>query len=1062
MKQRTWLMQTVLLLVFTVFMGVFAVPAGAEEMLQNPSFESYDAGTLVPDHWQVLAGSVEIHANQAYDGAVSVYSLGGTMIDGVDTPNPPQGGTLVQVVDLSTMAGWAAANWIIMDLWMHYRIWGTDRTYGYIDYLPAAYNDVIVAADDPAWEGPDVRLAYYTAWGAASHASPSDPWRVQGKRDVQIPKVRWMRVRLEINVQYLEHTYNNYFDGGGYYTALDAMSVDARAVVPDAACSDNILANPDFESVTSGVPDNWQVLDGRMTALDQAGSGSAAYAGDGYVGNLAGFATPELDPNGNPVHYPDPPVNGRLVQLVDLSSLPDWSEAGGVAFRLSGYYLNKAVIAMSARVEYLPESFNETPVSVDDAAWESDAEIAVLMSLDTAYKKWTRFETGQGSLPPVRWVRVLLSVDDGGFASFSQNIRVLGGTGGEYLGGFDRICLEVNSLVAGDLVRNASFEEADANLQLAEWHRDPADGAYQPMTDPPVPDGLHWLAKFGTGADTVIRFYQVIDLAGKIPFWQAIDPYSGYATEFRFIQLGLGAWITNHGGSRVAVNVEYLPYSYNAIEGITWDHAAWQPRQWVSDGTAFTNNGGDAIDLGALIEDTTVDPAWRQVTCESWIPRARWLRLHIELDATPNGGSQPVVGIDDVTISAVCRQYGPYSGFGQLPEAYYPGAPEAPDLGIPGWTGPEGDGIAGGYTGQTERNYPNPAFAGYADDYVNYDNSGQSIYNDYDKCPECITGRPYNDAGWIRQIVTLGDMDLAMLADHFGPAPSGTYHPGEITAVFNESPIVNGEGPDFATFENGFVLGWTTAEVFGELAFVEVSSNGADFIRFPTHSLTPKWPGAYGCFIASGVFGMTGKHINAYGDQWGTPFDLEWIADHPLVLDGTVDLNDIRYVRQVDIPGGGPTDANGQNTGMFLDSHGNVIFDSWVTWGSGGADLDAVGVLNSSAADSDGDYISDYWDNCSQTANDNQYDTDADGYGNMCDCDLNNDGRVNMDDFNLFREAWLSNGPERIPGAPGEPDTYTNASPNWNADADFNGDNYVNINDFNLLRNRWMQVAPFE
>ena len=209
------------------------------------------------------------------------------------------------------------------------------------------------------------------------------------------------------------------------------------------------------------------------------------------------------------------------------------------------------------------------------------------------------------------------------------------------------------------------------------------------------------------------------------------------------------------------------------------------------------------------------------------------------------------------------------------------------------------------------------------------------------------------------------------------------------------------------------------------------------------------------------MFGVTGKHINAYGDQWGTPFDLDWIADHPLVLSGTVDLNDIRYVRQVDIPGGGPDDAQGAETGFYHDSYGNVIFDSWPTWGSGGADLDAVAVMNTSATDSDGDNIVDYWDNCSQTANDNQYDTDADGYGNMCDCDLDNDGQVNMNDYTVFREAWLSNGPERIPGAPGEPDTYTNASANWNADADFDGDNVVNLADFSIMLARWLTVEPF-
>ncbi|AKB27731.1 Chitin binding protein [Methanosarcina siciliae T4/M] len=54
------------------------------------------------------------------------------------------------------------------------------------------------------------------------------------------------------------------------------------------------------------------------------------------------------------------------------------------------------------------------------------------------------------------------------------------------------------------------------------------------------------------------------------------------------------------------------------------------------------------------------------------------------------------------------------------------------------------------------------------------------------------------------------------------------------------------------------------------------------------------------------------------------------------MLNGSVDLNSINYVRIVDIPG----------SGDFKDSQGNPIYDAWVTWGSGGLDLEAVGVIN--------------------------------------------------------------------------------------------------------------------
>jgi hypothetical protein len=1044
MKNGTWRIKAVVVLVFVVLLGGGALPAGAVDVLQNGSFENYDAGALVPDNWQVIDGSVQIYSGRLYHGAVSIYSLGGRAAkvggEWVVTPNSTQGGAIVQLVNLSTMANYDNGNWINMTMSMLTFLWCGARVDMVLEYLPPSYDGLTVTANDAAWNGPDVVTAastYYTStrttWGQCSV-------------NKTIPKMRWARVKLVFDATWSPDS--DFTKDGDYYVAVDAVSLSAE-VLTGTPCSLNLLSNSDFEFTSGGMPDDWRLLDGRMTAIDDQPL-LPAYSGAVYAGNIGGTVTDGVD-------YPAPPQYGSMVQLVDLSTLPDWSDADAVRFNFSLFYMRNGIQNMRYTVEYLPEDYNEATVAWNDPAWNTDARIAVANDLGNTGAQWRKIEVGPGSLTGVRWMRVRLEVTNGGLSG-SNHV-------GPYLGGFDHVCLQVETLMTGDLIKNASFEQDDEDSQLADWRLDPAHGGYEVMTDQPAPDGQRWLGKSGAGDDHAVRLYQVIDLANKIPFWQVINS-SGSAVEYRFIQLALSAWITNHTGASVKVGLEYLPYSYNTTNGITWNHTAWRARQWVSNGSAFTNNGGDAIDLGAVIQDATADAVWRKASFSNWIPRARWLRLRIELDATPNGGGSPLVGIDDLKLSAVCWQYGPYSGFGRLPEANYPGAPGAQDMGIPGWTGPEGDGISGGYENQTLRNYVNPAFAGFADDVASFSPSGQYNYDPHFQDPMSITGRPYNDAGWVYQIITLGDMDLAMLADYFGPAPSGDYHPGQVTASFQQCPIVNGPGPDFATFENGFVLGWTTAEIFGELAYVEVSSNGTDFIRFPTHSLTPYWPGAYGCFIASGVFGMTGKHVNAYGDQWGTPFDLEWLADHPRVLDGTVDLNDIRYVRHVDIPGGGPNDARSQTTALFLDSYGNPIFDSWVTWGSGGADLDAIGVLNTSAVDSDGDHIVDYWDNCSQTSNENQYDADGDGYGNMCDCDIDGedggDGSVNMSDYMVFRAAFGGRGPERIPGESGEHDTYTDPSENWNANADFNGDNAVDLQDYQIFKNRYGSVIPFE
>ena len=96
--------------------------------------------------------------------------------------------------------------------------------------------------------------------------------------------------------------------------------------------------------------------------------------------------------------------------------------------------------------------------------------------------------------------------------------------------------------------------------------------------------------------------------------------------------------------------------------------------------------------------------------------------------------------------------------------------------------------------------------------------------------------------------------------------------------------------------------------------------------------------------------------------------------------------------------------------------------------------------------DSDGDGVLDAADNCRLTPNTEQQDTDGDGYGNICDCDLNNDDGVNMLDFNIFRDAWGT----------------TSTDPNYNADADFDSDGDIDSSDFNIFRGRWGTSAPWE
>jgi hypothetical protein len=173
---------------------------------------------------------------------------------------------------------------------------------------------------------------------------------------------------------------------------------------------------------------------------------------------------------------------------------------------------------------------------------------------------------------------------------------------------------------------------------------------------------------------------------------------------------------------------------------------------------------------------------------------------------------------------------------------------------------------------------------------------------------------------------------------------------GSITLSF-ATPIANGAGNDFAVFENSF------SDTFLELAWVEVSSNGSDFTRFPAFSLTGLPVSAFGSMDPGNVEGVAGKYRGGYG----TPFDLEQLSGTP-----GLDLGNIGYVRLVDIVGDGsaPNDLTPQALADWLnisigllppalfqiaDNAPAAIFDPYPTVGSGGFDLDAVGAMNLAA-----------------------------------------------------------------------------------------------------------------
>ena len=162
---------------------------------------------------------------------------------------------------------------------------------------------------------------------------------------------------------------------------------------------------------------------------------------------------------------------------------------------------------------------------------------------------------------------------------------------------------------------------------------------------------------------------------------------------------------------------------------------------------------------------------------------------------------------------------------------------------------------------------------------------------------------------------------------------------GKATLTFAK-PITNGPGFDFSIFENGFVSNFSGL-AFLELAFVEVSSDGINFFRFPSHNEYPA------DFIENstepggpGFASMDARYLNNFAGKYtanfGTPFDISDLADHPLL-----DKTKITHVKIIDVIG---TNIEGFRT---YDSFGNIAIDPFPTpFISSGFDLDAVGVMN--------------------------------------------------------------------------------------------------------------------
>jgi hypothetical protein len=170
---------------------------------------------------------------------------------------------------------------------------------------------------------------------------------------------------------------------------------------------------------------------------------------------------------------------------------------------------------------------------------------------------------------------------------------------------------------------------------------------------------------------------------------------------------------------------------------------------------------------------------------------------------------------------------------------------------------------------------------------------------------------------------------------------------GSVTLEF-AGHCVNGPGTDLLVCENPFLVGGTS-DSFAETCFVEVSSDGVHYARFPT-----SYTGLPGPFLPftgapqhwyAGLAGVRPVLTNPplgpdpldVVHAGGDAFDLASLLDNPVVLAGDLNLDAIHWVRLVDI-----------DTGTATDDQGVPIWDCGIDTSSS-ADIDALVAVNNDA-----------------------------------------------------------------------------------------------------------------
>ncbi len=185
----------------------------------------------------------------------------------------------------------------------------------------------------------------------------------------------------------------------------------------------------------------------------------------------------------------------------------------------------------------------------------------------------------------------------------------------------------------------------------------------------------------------------------------------------------------------------------------------------------------------------------------------------------------------------------------------------------------------------------------------------------------------------------------------------------------------------------------------------------------------------------------------APADYRGTTVELRLVktgTDYYLLVNGSLQGSVINnglgdaalrpYIAEQSCIGdGGYTDSRIDLIEVLTDRDGDGLPDLF-------EDANVDGVVGSRESDplisdDDGDGVLDGFDNCTLVANPAQTDTDADGYGNYCDPDYNNDGFVSYIDLSIMKSSFFQT----------------------DSNIDLNGDGVVSYSDLTIMKSLFFQ-----